>query len=72
MRYTNILYFIFAAFILFFGTFLLVKGSGRLWMNMLIELIGLYFLYRGVALTVNEKHRRERETEDGRNDPANA
>ena len=40
-----------------------------------ILLIGIYFLYRGVAVTINNARRRERERlsqEDKGNDPANA
>ena len=61
MRYMNIVYFVFAAFILAFGVATLVNGSGKLWANICIVLIGLYFLYRGIAITVNNAHRRERE-----------
>ena len=64
MRHINIIYFVFAAFILFFGIATLINGSGKLWANICIVLIGLYFLYRGIAITVNNAHRRERERED--------
>lgn len=60
-RYINILYFIIAVFILGFGIKILAAGEGKLWTNICIVLIGLYFLYRGIAVTVNEKRRRERE-----------
>jgi len=72
MRFQNILYFVFAVFILGFGIVTLTSGSGKLWANIGICLIGLYFLYRGIALTVNESRRRKREEEDENNDPANA
>ena len=74
-KFINILYFIFAAFILYFGITTLVAGEGKLWANICIVLIGLYFLYRGIAVTVNNCRRRERERlqeEDRKNDPANA
>ena len=74
-KFLNIIYFVVAAFILFFGVSALVDGSGKLWANLCILLIGLYFIYRGIALTVNNAHRRERErlaSQDKDNDPANA
>ena len=74
-KFLNIIYFVCAAFILWFGISVLVGGSGKLWANICIILIGLYFLYRGIALTVNNARRRERErlnSEDNGNDPANA
>ena len=52
-RYINIIYFLFAAFILYFGIATLLGGEGKLWANICIVLIGLYFLYRGIAVTVN-------------------
>ena len=75
MKYVNIIYFVFAVFILAFGIATIVNGTGKLWANICIVLIGLYFLYRGVALTVNKARRKERErleNEDNGNDPANA
>ena len=74
-RYINIIYFLFAAFILYFGIATLLGGEGKLWVNICIVLIGLYFLYRGIAVTVNNARRKERErlnAEDNDNDPANA
>ena len=74
-KYINILYFIFSAFILYFGIATLVNGEGKLWANICIVLIGVYFLYRGIAVTVNNQRRKERERlqeEDRNNDPANA
>ncbi|MBR7003956.1 MAG: hypothetical protein IKI00_03160 [Bacteroidales bacterium] len=74
-RYINIIYFLFAAFILYFGIATLLGGEGKLWANICIVLIGLYFLYRGIAVTVNNRHRAERERlmeEDRGNDPTNA
>ncbi|MBQ6286039.1 MAG: hypothetical protein IJK73_00055 [Bacteroidales bacterium] len=74
-KYTNILYFIFALFILAFGITSLFSGEGKLWADICIVLIGLYFLYRGIAVTVNNAHRKEREllsAEDKDNDAANA
>lgn len=74
-KFLNIIYFVVAAFVIFFGVTALLDGSGKLWANICILLIGLYFLYRGIALSVNNAHRREREksqAEDERNDPANA
>lgn len=72
MKYINIIYFVFAAFILGFGAVVLIKGIGKPLTDIIILIIGLYFLYRGIAVTVNEKHRREREDQDNGNDPANA
>lgn len=72
MRHIGILYFVFAAFILSYGIITLVEGAGKLWADIGIVLIGIYFLYRGIATTVNNRHRREREAEDNGNDPANA
>ena len=72
MKYINFIYFVLAAFILGFGIVTLAKGVGKTWTDIVILLVGLYFLYRGIAVTVNEKHRRERENEDSRNDPANS
>ena len=74
-KYMNIIYFVFAAFILYFGAATLINGEGKLWANICIVLIGLYFLYRGIAVTVNNSRRRERERladEDRNNDPANS
>jgi len=74
-KYINIIYFVFAVFILAFGVAVLAKGEGKLWANICIVLIGLYFLYRGIAVTVNNSRRAERErlaNEDKGNDPANA
>ena len=45
-KYINIIYFLFAAFILYFGIATLLGGEGKLWANICIVLIGLYFLYR--------------------------
>ena len=75
VKFMNIIYFVFAVFIIGFSVAMLVGGSGKLWANICILLIGLYFLYRGIAVTVNNAHRRERERlsqEDNGNDPANA
>ncbi|MBR4756274.1 MAG: hypothetical protein IK076_04965 [Bacteroidales bacterium] len=74
-KYINILYFVFAAFILWFGIATLAGGEGKLWANICIVLIGLYFLYRGIAVTVNNSRRKERDRlteEDSKNDPANS
>ena len=74
-KYINIIYFLFAAFILYFGIATLLGGEGKLWANICIVLIGLYFLYRGIAVTVNNIRRAERERlmeEDRGNDPTNA
>jgi len=68
MRHINILYFVFAVFALAFGITLLVSGQGKLWANIGIVLIGLYYLYRGIAITYNNRLRKE----DENNDPANA
>lgn len=75
MKYTNILYFVLSAFILFFGGRLLLAGEGKTATNICILLIGLYFLYRGIATTVNARIRRGREEQertDRENDPENA
>ena len=74
-KFLNIIYFIVAAFIIAFGVAAVVNGSGKTWANILILLIGCYFVYRGIALTVNAKRRAERvnlESQDKNNDPANA
>ena len=75
MKYTNLLYFVLSAFILFFGGKLLLSGEGKTVTNICILLIGLYFLYRGIATTVNARIRRSREEQertDRENDPENA
>ena len=72
MRHVNAIYFVIAAFILGFSITMLVKPGGKLWQELLILAIGLYFVYRGYALTVNEGRRRERDQEDAGNDPTNA
>ena len=75
MKYTNILYFVLSAFILFFGGRLLLAGEGKTATNICILLIGLYFLYRGIATTVNARIRHsheEQERTDRENDPENA
>ncbi|MDI9551143.1 MAG: hypothetical protein ACOX5T_01570 [Candidatus Cryptobacteroides sp.] len=74
MRYANILYFVFSAFIIGFSVTMLASPGGKLWQELLILLIGLYFLYRGYALTVNRIRRREREREreNHGDDPSNA
>lgn len=72
MKYAYILYFVFAVFIIGFGSALLIKGMPISWKIVCILLIGVYFLYRGIATCVNQKRRREREEIDNVNDPANA
>ncbi len=72
MTYAYILYFVFAVFIIGFGSALLIKGVPISWKIVCILLIGVYFLYRGIATCVNQKRRREREEFDKGNDPANA
>ena len=75
MKYTNLLYFVLSAFILFFGGRLLLSGEGKTATNICILLIGLYFLYRVIATTVNARIRRSREEQertDRENDPENA
>ncbi len=71
MRYIYILYFVFAAFILGFGAAILIGGTEISWKIVCILLIGLYFLYRGIAVCINQKRRKEQEEIDNRNDPAN-
>lgn len=74
-RYIGILYFIISIIVLAFGIMTLVQGEGKLWANICIVLIGVYFLYRGVAAMVNENIRRKREAleeDDRRNDPSNS
>lgn len=71
MRYIFILYFVFAAFILGFGASILIGGTEISWKIVCILLIGLYFLYRGIAVCINQKRRKEQEEIDNRNDPAN-
>ena len=72
MKYAYILYFVFAVFIIGFGSALLINGMPISWKIVCILLIGVYFLYRGIATCVNQKRRREREEIDNGNDPANA
>ncbi|MBR5661153.1 MAG: hypothetical protein IKW99_06335 [Bacteroidales bacterium] len=74
-KFLNLVYFVVAVFIIAFGIAALVNGSGKTRTNILILLIGFYFMYRGIALTVNAKRRAERESlesKDKNNDPANA
>lgn len=61
VKFINIIYFVIAIFIIGFGVTVLVSGSGKLWANICIIVIGLYFLYRGIAVTVNNVRRKERE-----------
>lgn len=61
VKFINIIYFVIAIFIIGFGVTVLVSGSGKLWANICIIVIGLYFLYRGIAVTVNNARRKERE-----------
>lgn len=63
MKYTGILYFIFSIFILVFGTLSLVDGRGKLWVNIAILAIGVYYLYRGITVTV--KSIRQKKEEEG-------
>ena len=72
MKYIYILYFVFAVFIIGFGSALLINGIPFSWKTVCILLIGVYFLYRGIATSVNQKRRREREDIDNGNDPSNA
>lgn len=72
MKYIYILYFVFAAFILGFGSVILIGGTEISWKIVCILLIGLYFLYRGIAVCVNQRRRKEREEIDKGNDPANS
>ena len=75
MKYTYFLYFLLSAFILFFAVKLLVAGEGKTLTNVCILLIGIYFLYRGIATAVNGRIRRQREEQaslDKENDPDNA
>ena len=74
-KFLNLVYFVIAVFIIAFGIAAIVNGSGKAWANILILLIGIYFMYRGIALTVNARRRAERESlesKDKNNDPANA
>lgn len=64
MKHIGILYFIFAAFILCYGIVTLIEGEGKLWADIGIILIGVYFLYRGIATTVNNRLRKEEEEEN--------
>lgn len=72
MKHIGIIYFIVAAAILAYGIMMLVNGQGKLWADICITLIGVYYLYRGIATTHNARVRKEREREDQGNDPANA
>lgn len=72
MKYIFVLYFVFAVFIIGFGSALLISGVPFSWKIGGILLIGLYFLYRWIATCVNQKRRRELEEIDKGNDPANA
>jgi hypothetical protein len=51
-----------------------MRPGGKLWQELLILLIGVYFFYRGYALTVNRirRRRREQERENHEDDPSNA
>ncbi len=53
MKYVYILYFVFAVFIIGFGSTLLINGVPVSWKIVCILLIGSYFLYRGIATCVN-------------------
>lgn len=59
MKYAYILYFVFAVFIIGFGSALLINGMPISWKIVCILLIGVYFLYRGIATCVNQKRRRK-------------
>ncbi len=72
MKYIFVLYFVFAVFIIGFGSALLINGVPFSWKIGGILLIGIYFLYRGIATCVNRKRRRKLEEIDKGNDPANA
>ncbi len=48
-----IVYFVFSAFILYFGIANMINGQGKLWVNILIVVIGIYFLYRCIATAAN-------------------
>ena len=72
MKYIYILYFVFAVFIIGFGSALLINGVPFSWKTACILLIGVYFLYRGVAACVNQKRRSRCEDIDNENDPTNA
>jgi 4-hydroxybenzoate polyprenyltransferase len=72
MKYIYILYFVFAVFIIGFGSALLINGVPVSWKIVCILLIGVYFLYRVTAVCINQKRRREYEKIDNENDPANA
>lgn len=75
MKFINIIYFVLAVFILAFGIAAMVSGQGKTWANICILLIGLYFMYRGFAVTWNNRLRREEEQrriDGGNDDPANA
>ncbi len=72
MKYIYIIYFVLAVFAAGFGAALLVNGVPLNWKIIGIILIGVYFLYRGIATCVNQRRREERESIDNGNDPANA
>jgi hypothetical protein len=40
-----IVYFVFSAFILYFGIANMINGQGKLWVKILLVVIGIYFLY---------------------------
>ncbi|MBP3236250.1 MAG: hypothetical protein LKK16_00605 [Bacteroidales bacterium] len=63
-----IVYFVFSAFILYFGIANMINGQGKLWVNILIVVIGIYFLYRCIATAIYA----HREKIDEGNDPANS
>lgn len=54
MKYAYILYFVFAVFIIGFGSALLINGMPISWKIVCILLIGVYFLYRRIATCVNQ------------------
>ena len=49
MKYAYILYFVFAVFIIGFGSALLINGMPISWKIVCILLIGVYFLYCGTC-----------------------
>lgn len=67
-----IIYFVFSIFILYFGIANMINSQGKLWVNICITIIGVYFLYRGIVTAVYASRERRRKEIDENNDSANA
>jgi uncharacterized membrane protein len=67
-----IIYFVFAIFILYFGIANMINDQGKLWINICIVVIGAYFLYRGIVVSVYASREHKQKEIDEKNDPSNA